>query len=55
MILRKKLTAKEVLEIVIVKASESIPEHIKGNIEASYDDDGVEVVFTERLSKENIS
>lgn len=48
MMLMKKLSSKEVLEVLASMAVEDIPEGIKGNLHLQYDDDnGVEIFFVE--------
>jgi len=56
MILLKKLDSRQVLETLAKVAVDSLPKDIDGDIELSYDDSGgVEIFFTERLKKENLS
>lgn len=48
MILMKRFSSKEVLELLAELMKETIPEDMEGNLHLNYDDeDGVEVFFVE--------
>ena len=56
MMLRKKITNKEVLEIVSQVALKDLPPDMDGTVEARFDKDGgVEVIFFKKdnLNKDN--
>lgn len=49
MILMKRLTSKQVLEVVGEIVAETLPPNLDGNLSVQYDDDGgIEVFFTEK-------
>lgn len=49
MILRKKLSSTEVLEIIGAVVAETLPPELEGTVEATYDEDGgIEVFFIEK-------
>jgi hypothetical protein len=50
MILVKKFTEKDILEILIQHASNSLPNEAQGTLEARFkDDDTVEIYFIQRI------
>lgn len=55
MLLSRKFSDKEILEIIAKYAVEALPEKLKGMVEAKYIKNGIEVYFIENISESNIS
>lgn len=52
MILMKRLSSKDVLELLGVLALEDLPDGAEGNLHLQYDDDdGVEIYFIEKTQE----
>lgn len=55
MILVKKLSSEQVLEVIKLLVSETIPEGLRGELYAKYNsEDGVEITFVETEEKLSI-
>lgn len=55
MLLSRKFSEKEVLEIIAKYAVEALPEKLKGMVEAKYTKNGIEVFFIENQSDLSVS
>jgi hypothetical protein len=56
MILHKKLSKEQILEIVIMMAAQALPEGVDGDITADFDEEGeIEVYFITKTDSENLN